>query len=57
MTKEKFISSTETFKGPGGRGVQVEWLYKNFMVILVLQIKVLGSFWLFFGFNGITVIF
>ena len=47
MTKENFKSSTETFRA----GKQVEWLYKIFIVILVLQIKVSRSFQSFFWFR------
>ena len=50
MTKENFISSIETVRGGGGK--QVEWLYKIFIVNLVLQIKVLGGILVIFKFQG-----
>ena len=49
MTKENFISSTKTFRGGGE---QVEWLYKIFVVNLVLQIKVLGGILVIIKFQG-----
>ena len=57
MTKENFTSSIKIFFGGGGGGKQVEWLYKIFIVNLVLQIKVFGGILVIFKFQGSLVIF